>query len=103
MASLVSSVVDLPAAAPSTSSFHPTSTSSGDPSAAEPDDDVDESDGTPFQFSNQGQWVAVYWSDRFYIGQVIKVTDTASGKVADVQYLEQCSGTLEARTDSAGQ
>ena len=98
VASLVSSAADdLPAPDPLSATSDspapdPLSAASDSPAS---DPSAVDSDGTPFQFSNQGQWVAVYWSDRFYIGQVIKVTDRDSGKVADVQYLEQCSGSRD--------
>ena len=47
-------------------------------------------DGTaPFTFQHQGQWVAVYYDDRFYIGQVLNVLSTDA---ADIQFLEKTAG-----------
>lgn len=40
----------------------------------------------PFKFQNQGQWVAVYFDNTFYIGQVIHVL---SNEKAIVKYLQQ--------------
>ena len=43
----------------------------------------------PFAFRHQGQWVAVSYDDRFYIGQVVHVIN--KDKVM-VNYLDQTSG-----------
>lgn len=51
------------------------------------------SDDKPFTFSAQGQWVATYYDDNFYVGQVIEVCSPQSGIV---QYLQR----TKARDDS---
>lgn len=41
-----------------------------------------------FTFSQQGEWVAVFYDEEFYIGQVVNI---ANDQQADVQFLERCS------------
>ena len=53
------------------------------------DADDDDDDRALFSFCRQGQWVAVFYDDQFYIGQVIEV---AHGQSAVVKYLEQTKG-----------
>ncbi|KAK2144766.1 hypothetical protein LSH36_733g01028 [Paralvinella palmiformis] len=56
------------------------------------DEDVDQSRDHPetsdrlFQFNAQGQWVAVYFNEKVYIGQVIEVENP---QLARVQYMLQ--------------
>ena len=45
---------------------------------------------TPFQFTKQGQWVAVYYFEEFYIGQVFAMRNNS--QEATVQYLEKTNG-----------
>ena len=52
-------------------------------------DDVDDDDTALFSFCRRGQWVAVFYDDQFYTGQVIEV---AHGQSAVVKYLEQTKG-----------
>lgn len=47
---------------------------------------AEDTDDTPFSFTGQGEWVAVYFDQQFYVGQVI---DVHSSSEATVQYLEQ--------------
>ena len=56
------------------------------PGEAAGDEDDDED---LFSFGRQGQWVAVFCDDQFYIGQVIEKTD---GQSAAVKYLEPTKG-----------
>ena len=53
------------------------------------DSDSDSEDETTFSYGRQGQWVAVFYDDRFYVGQVIEVEDGQSGIV---KYLEPTNG-----------
>ena len=46
----------------------------------------DATDDQPFEFHAQGQWVAVFFSEQFYIGQVIEVLNPQQARV---QYLFQ--------------
>ena len=55
-----------------------------------PDRNEDPVEAALFQFTKQGQWVAVYFIERFYIGQVLEVKE--DGSKASVQYLEQVKG-----------
>ena len=43
----------------------------------------------PFAFQHQGQWVAVFYNDQFYIGQVVHVINK---DMAMVNYLERTTG-----------
>jgi len=43
----------------------------------------------PFAFQHQGQWVAVFYDDQFYIGQVVHVMNK---DMAMVNYLERTTG-----------
>ena len=42
-----------------------------------------------FTFQCQGQWVAVYYDNQFYIGQVF---DIKNADTADIKFLEQTKG-----------
>lgn len=56
-----------------------------DPAETEREEPTD----TRFKFSTQGQWVAVFYNEDFYIGQVIDIKDS---ETATVQYLEKAGG-----------
>ena len=48
-----------------------------------------ESDAVAFAFTEQGEWVSVYFDNQFYVGQVIEVHNPLE---ATIQYLEQTKG-----------
>ena len=50
------------------------------------EEDVEE---VPLVFSSQGEWIAAYYDDQFYIGQVIEVHSETE---ATVQYLTKARG-----------
>ena len=68
---------------------HPESSADAGPSALPESETAGDPDDLPFSFSGQGQWVATYYDEQFFTGQVIEVHDPQS---AVVQYLEQLKG-----------
>lgn len=60
------------------------------PAEIESEGDDEDSQPVNFEFERQGQWVAVYYDNTFYVGQV---TDILSRQKAMVKYMERCDST----------